>query len=285
VKTGAQTIRLVNLVTHESRILDSASRPPFYFSTGAVASDYVTWLRCPRATFCRIWRYQISTQSNVLIPNPLEKARYALSNTAQGTVYYAESENVLCGAGRRLWRWDPTDGREILFRFPRNRDPAISNPVVHPDGSTTIYYDRANCRTGFSDIYRVVEPGRSDLSVTKDSSADTIAVGDSLTFTLTVTNAGPTAAKAVTLTDPLPTAFSLVSVTPSQGSCEVAGGTITCVLGKIQSGDHATLTISVTGACATTVDNTASVTGSWVDPDPTNNDASKSVTVTGSPSC
>lgn len=285
VRTGVESIRLVNLMTGELRILDSAARPPFYFTPGAVAGDYVTWLRCPRATLCRIWRYQISSRARVLVPNPFLKARYALSNTAEGTVYFAESGNVLCGAGRRLWRWDPLGGRRALFRFPRNRDPAISNPLVRADGSTTIYYDRSNCRTGISDVYKVTEPGRSDLSLTKTASADTVAVGDSLTFELTVDNAGPTTAKAVSLTDGVPAAFSLTSVTPSQGSCSVAGNDVSCALGNLAAGASATVTIAASAICAATTENTANVTSAWTDPDPADNQAAKSVAVTGSPSC
>jgi uncharacterized repeat protein (TIGR01451 family) len=284
-RTGAESIRLVNLVTGQLRILASAARPPFYFIPGAVAGDYVTWLRCPGATFCRTWRYQISTGASVLIPNPFRKARYALSNTSEGTVYFAESGNVLCGAARRLWRWDPLGGGRALFRFPRNRDPAISNPVLRTDGSTTIYYDRANCRTGISDVYKVTEPGRSDLSIMKTSSADSLAVGEPLTFELTVSNAGPTTAKAISLTDGVPAAFSVTSVTPSQGSCNVTGNDVSCALGNLAAGTSATVTIVVSAVCAATTENTASAASAWIDPDPSDNQATKGATVTGSPSC
>src|SRR5262249_31032596 len=43
-------------------------------------------------------------------------------------------------------------------------------------------------------------------------------VGDTITFTVTLTNAGPNGASNVEVTDLLPTGLTLVSATPSQGT-------------------------------------------------------------------
>jgi uncharacterized repeat protein (TIGR01451 family) len=120
----------------------------------------------------------------------------------------------------------------------------------------------------------------ADLAVTKTDSPDPVAVGSTLTYTVSVTNNGPADATGVTLTDTLSSAVTFVSVTASQGTCSQSGGTVTCALNTLPSGASATVTITVTPTAATTLTNTASVTATEGDFDLSNNSASASTTVT-----
>src|SRR5262245_9264591 len=58
----------------------------------------------------------------------------------------------------------------------------------------------------------------ADLAVTKTVSNATPNVGDTITFTITLTNNGPDAATGVTGTDLLPAGLTIVSATISQGT-------------------------------------------------------------------
>ena len=58
-------------------------------------------------------------------------------------------------------------------------------------------------------------------------------MGEVLTYTITVTNFGPAAAGAVTVTDCVPKRADYVSATPSQGSCNIKGKKVTCTLGAM----------------------------------------------------
>jgi len=58
----------------------------------------------------------------------------------------------------------------------------------------------------------------ADLSVTKTVSDATPNVGDQITFTVTLNNAGPDDATGVQVTDLLPAGLSFVSATPGQGT-------------------------------------------------------------------
>jgi uncharacterized repeat protein (TIGR01451 family) len=122
--------------------------------------------------------------------------------------------------------------------------------------------------------------GLADLAITKSGSPDPVGVGQTLTYTLTVTNSGPHVAPSVRTTDNLPSGVAYQSAAASQGSCAQAGGTVTCDLGSLANGAAATVTVSVKPQTAGTISNTASVAGpSSIDRNNANDTASVSTTV------
>ena len=118
-----------------------------------------------------------------------------------------------------------------------------------------------------------------DLAVAKSDSSDPVAVGDHLTYTLTVNNAGEGDATGVTLTDTLPTEVEFVSVTSSDpsDSCAEMGGVVECDLGDLASMASATVTIVVRPTATGTITNTVEVT--TAEPDTTPNTDSEQTTV------
>lgn len=125
----------------------------------------------------------------------------------------------------------------------------------------------------------------ADLSITKSDSPDPVTEGSQVTYTITVNNAGPDPATNVVVTDDLASSdFDLISVTPSQSSCDTQGSqNITCSLGTLASGAVATVTIQATAKKAGTVTNTASVTTTEPDPNTANNTVTESTTVLAAP--
>ena len=85
----------------------------------------------------------------------------------------------------------------------------------------------------------------ADIQIVKTANPDPVAVGGTLTYTLTVTNNGPVTSTGVVVTDTLPAGVTHVSTTPSQGACSAPSG-VTCELGTIANGNSATVTIVVT---------------------------------------
>jgi uncharacterized repeat protein (TIGR01451 family) len=120
----------------------------------------------------------------------------------------------------------------------------------------------------------------ADLTITKVGPA--VAPPDqNVTYTITVTNAGPDTASNVVVTDVLPAGSTFVSATPTQGSC-TGTTTVTCNLGAMNNGATATITLVVDPPLAGTLANTASVTNTpEVDPTPANN-AGTALTAIGS---
>jgi uncharacterized repeat protein (TIGR01451 family) len=116
----------------------------------------------------------------------------------------------------------------------------------------------------------------TDLFLVKGATPN-VAVGQNITYNITVTNNGPVNATGVTVTDTLPAATTYVSATPSQGTC---GGTttVTCNLGTIVNGANATISIVATANSSGTISNTATVSANERDTAPANNSSTASTT-------
>ncbi len=116
-------------------------------------------------------------------------------------------------------------------------------------------------------------PAQADLHLTKSVSPAQPRNGEALSYTLTVTNAGPAKATNVTVVDPLPSAVTPGTLTPSQGTCTTAVQVVTCVLGDLASGATATVAIVGTRANDNAFSNTATVTATEPDPNPSDDTA------------
>ncbi|HWQ32378.1 MAG TPA: FG-GAP-like repeat-containing protein [Blastocatellia bacterium] len=123
----------------------------------------------------------------------------------------------------------------------------------------------------------------SDLSVSLSDQPDPVMVGNTLTYTLTVTNNGPDIATGVTVTDTLPAGATFVSATASQGSCS-GSGPVTCGLGEMPAGGKVTISIVVTPNATATISSTASVTSTIPDLNAANNSATQQTKVSNLPS-
>ena len=122
---------------------------------------------------------------------------------------------------------------------------------------------------------------QADLALTKVSDLTTTPARRDLTFTLEVTNRGPSTASAVRVTDTLAPDFAAQDVTSSRGTCSTA---VVCDLGSLASGQAATITIVarvLDAAADSTATNTATVqdTGASVDPVPDNDIAQVDISV------
>jgi uncharacterized repeat protein (TIGR01451 family) len=114
-----------------------------------------------------------------------------------------------------------------------------------------------------------VMPLQADVGVTVNPGG-AVPLGNNLTYTITVTNNGPTTATGVTLTDTLAAGLVLVSATPSQGSCS-GSAPISCPLGTLAGGASATVTVVASAAATGSYANTASVTATQPDLNTGNN--------------
>jgi uncharacterized repeat protein (TIGR01451 family) len=114
----------------------------------------------------------------------------------------------------------------------------------------------------------------SPLVVTKSANPSPVASGQQLTYTITTVNTGGSKVDNVVLTDQVngvgviqtPPALPQLVLTSSKGTCSQGGpngNVVTCNAGALASGEQWTVTIrgQVTASNGTTINNTASVTG------------------------
>jgi uncharacterized repeat protein (TIGR01451 family) len=138
---------------------------------------------------------------------------------------------------------------------------------------------------------------QADVSVTK-AGPPTVTAGDNVTYTITVSNAGPGDALGVMLTDTLPSGATLVSVTETPGGSPFAcnatpgGGNFSCSATTLAgppapggTGASAVFTVvahvaaSTPASATATFTNSAAVTASTTDTVPGNDTATSSAAV------
>ena len=129
-----------------------------------------------------------------------------------------------------------------------------------------------DARDGF--IARISEK-RADLVITTTASPNPVVTGATLTYTITVANLGPDAARRVIVTDNLAPEVGFVSSTPATtGSYDSR----TIMFDSIAAGASVSVTIDAMVSCfasdGTIITNTATVTSLTIDPDAGNNSAS-----------
>ena len=119
--------------------------------------------------------------------------------------------------------------------------------------------------TTADDLSESVTVGNStDLAITKIVDNGTPDEGDTVTFTVTVTNNGPAQATNVSLDDVLPADLTAGTITPSQGSYAAPTWTV----GTLANSSSATLTIQATvntGEAGQTITNTVTKSA-WTKP-------------------
>jgi uncharacterized repeat protein (TIGR01451 family) len=84
---------------------------------------------------------------------------------------------------------------------------------------------------------------QSDPALTKQVNPAQAKVGDSVEYTLLVSNQGSTPATDVVVEDPLPTFLEVVGAAASRGSVTINGATVRVVIGQLPAGENIRITI------------------------------------------
>jgi uncharacterized repeat protein (TIGR01451 family) len=118
-----------------------------------------------------------------------------------------------------------------------------------------------------------------DLAITKSGAPATQELGQgNITWTMVVTNNGPSADSGVKVSDPMPAGNTYVSSTTTQGTC-TGGPILNCDLGSMAAGASVTITLVTTPSAVGIQTNTATVSGDRTETDLSNNVATASVEV------
>jgi uncharacterized repeat protein (TIGR01451 family) len=171
----------------------------------------------------------------------------------------------------------PGETREVKITI-RTRPRQADQTLVNTASATS-----AKSPTPVTDEVTTVVGPLVDLSLEKTGPSQ-VDAGDTASFELKVSNAGPSTAENVVVTDDVPAELTPTSAKPSQGDCEITRQTVTCELGSLAAGESATINVatSVSESASGTIVNRATATTSTPDPDGPA-DADHPVTVIGKP--
>lgn len=132
----------------------------------------------------------------------------------------------------------------------------------------------------------VAASNTADLAITNSATPNPVVAGNNITYTVVITNNGPSAAGTVAFSEAIPANTTYVSATPNPAAgwtCGVTGGTLTCSSAAMASGASTTFTVVLNvasnTAAGTTITDTAQVFSTTSDPNPNNNSATVNVTV------
>ena len=159
-----------------------------------------------------------------------------------------------------------------------NNTASVSTSTFDPNGNNN----------SSSAMTSVTEPN-ADMGVSKLASASQVPPDSDITYTITVTNGGPSAAVDATMSDTLPGNMTFVSVSaPAGWTCSSpapgAGGTVSCSNPSLAptAGEVFTLVghVPLGTPAGTIYNNTALVSTDSFDPNEENNSSSTSTSVT-----
>src|SRR3954449_6466374 len=144
--------------------------------------------------------------------------------------------------------------------------------VVDNTGNVTTTNDGSDQSSASTCVQAVV-----DLSVMKSGSPATQTLGDgNITWTMVVTNHGPSTATGVVVADPMPAGNTFVSATTTQGTC-TGGAILNCTIGTMAAGASVTITLVTTPSTVGQQTNTVNVVGDRPETNTANNTATATV--------
>ena len=162
---GRARLRMIlfNLQTGEERVL--ADLPAFVslLETGQVNGDWATWITCGlgdtegAASDCQVYRYRISLDRTVRIPNP-GKQQFGSMVTSDGTLYFTRNRTKaawVCGLNARIVRYPVGGPAEVIAFVPNGFAALWGRAVTQTDGSVTLHMYQLPCTFNPGGIYEL----------------------------------------------------------------------------------------------------------------------------------
>lgn len=185
---------------------------------------------------------------------------------------YVSVKNAVTGmeiwqsADGTTWEQANLDGFGDSNNSGTNRSNATAGFMGH------LYVGTANAVDG-GELWSMLEYA-ADLSIANMDDPDPVNTGSLLTYTLTITNAGPDLATTVTVTDRLPVEVTYGGASGAGWACGHAGGEVVCTRPDLGTGVAPAILITVTAPTSGgIITNTVEVSAQETDPDQGNNSA------------
>lgn len=213
------------------------------------------------------------TATNVVIADPIP-ADFLFNSGLSSPGCVQIGSNILCDS----FSLNAGDSHpvSIVFDVPTisnctpstvSNTASVSSSITDPDSS--------NNQSNTVQTNVTCPPITADLSITKSASSPSVVRGSVIMYTVIASNAGPSAATNVVITDLFPAGLTFNAGMSSAG-CVLNGTEVLCNNFNLSSGDTHTVQIAfdvplVPNCSQTTIQNSAIVSTSMTDPDPSNN--------------
>ncbi len=218
-----------------------------------------------------------------------------ISNDDQPGVLYVKKVVINDNGGTKQaqdFSFTVNDGAPITFEADGQNDLAADAGTYDvsetaPSGYAVSYHKCRNIKiknggeetcTITNDDVAVAPTPQADLGVSKTVDDETVDAGQTVTYTIVVTNFGPDSAASAELNDLLPSNLTFVSANPTKGTYDQVSGVWT--IGDLLKDEVQTLQILATaqGEPAMSIVNSAEVNLA-IDPIISNNTASATITI------
>jgi hypothetical protein len=147
-----QQVLLTNLSTGATRVLASVPGRAGFLEAGQVNGDWAVWTQSVNGARYNVWRYQISTHTTTLVPNPANTVHTAAAVNPNGTVYFEQS-SLTCGAGATVEDYPVGGPVSALGTLPAGID--LFHPFLYEHSPTDDFlFARVHCATGATDVYK-----------------------------------------------------------------------------------------------------------------------------------
>lgn len=231
----------LNVETEADMAIEKTGEP------GYTAGESYTW-------HLRVRNLGPSNAENVVVADPLPAGTTFVSATAPCALASGE---VKCELGDQPPSFDQTYDVTVEVDPGTTTSPLSNTAKVETDTEDTN-------PTNDESTFGPTAGSLADVWIEKSAAPEAIDRKQQTTFTLVVGNDGPSTARDVELTDPLPAGLEFVST--DEPPCSQAAGAVTCVFGDMAPGAEETVEITVKGIANGEHDNVATVTTTTPEP-------------------
>jgi uncharacterized repeat protein (TIGR01451 family) len=125
---------------------------------------------------------------------------------------------------------------------------------------------------------------KADLAILKSANHAQVQIGQEIDYTLTISNLGPNTAQDVTVTDNLPPGTTFLSASGPGWTVTQSNGVLTGTINSLANGTRSVIIVAVDAPLTQgNIVNTATVSASTLDPNPSNNTSSVTTSVISFP--
>ena len=264
---SSQNATLADLQVNESPIIWYSA------SSGGTPLPINTVLTNNTTYYAALTRSNCESSIRLLVTSIINNDSQATINGAFSNVCFSNDYTYTTESNMSNYQWVVTGG-VILNGGTSTSDYVTVNWNQNTLGNVSVSYDGPSLCNGMASFSQDVAINScSDITITKVANESQAAIGETITFTITVSNNGSSNISIIEVLENIPSGYNYVSNTTSNGQYDFASGIWS--INNLLANTVATLQVNVTVNPTGNYTNTASILNS----DPEDTDSSNNVAV------